>query len=128
VNVTARLYAGKSWHARHLVADDRAVFEFIEKVRAKLPPPPARVFMVADEHYFRDRSAYYLYPYNVFFDPWRNTMPPATALRPGDFLVVYQRHGVQYDADQQRLRWDGGAPLAAELVLADAGAAMFRIR
>jgi hypothetical protein len=128
VNTTAELYAGKSWHERHLAADDRAVFAFIEKVRAQLPPPPARVFVVADEHYFRDRSAYYLYPYNVFFDPWRNTMPPSSAVRPGDFMVVYQRRGVQYDAGQQRLRWEGGAPVAAELLLADAGAAVFRIR
>jgi hypothetical protein len=128
VNVTAKLYAGKSWHERHLAADDRAVFAFIEKVRAQLPPPPARIFVVADEHYFRDRSAYHLYPYNVFFDPWRNTMPPASAVRPGDFMVVYQRRGVQYDAAQQRLRWEGGAPVGAELLLADAGAAVFRIR
>jgi hypothetical protein len=125
--VTAELYAGKSWHERHLVADDRAVFAFIEKVRDKLPPPPARVFVVADEHYFRDRSAYLLYPYNVFFDPWQNTMPPPAAVRTGDYMVVYQRRGVQYDATRQRLRWDGGTPVAAELVLTDAGAAMFRI-
>ena len=128
VNVTAKLYAGKSWHERHLGADDRAVFAFIEKVRAKLPPPPARIFVVADEHYFRDRSAYHLYPYNVFFDPWQNTLPPASAVRPGDFMVVYQRRGVQYDAAQQRLRWEGGEPVGAELLLADAGAAVFRIR
>ena len=127
VDVTAELYAGKSWRERHLAADDRAVFAFIDKVRDKLPPPPARVFVVADEHYFRDRSAYHLYPYNVFFDPWQNTMPPASAVHSGDFLVVYQRHGVQYDAAQQRLRWDGNAPVAAELLFADAGAAMFRI-
>jgi hypothetical protein len=127
VAITAELYAGKSWHERHLAADDRALFAFIEKVRAKLPPPPARVFVVADEHYFRDRSAYHLYPYNVFFDPWRNTMPPSSAVRPGDFMVVYQRRGVQYDASQQRLRWDGGTPVAAELLLSDAGAAVFRI-
>ncbi|MDQ6916714.1 MAG: hypothetical protein M3023_02730 [Pseudomonadota bacterium] len=127
VHVTAQLYAGKSWHERHLVADDRAVFAFIEKVRGKLPPPPARVFVVADDHYYRDRSAYHLYPYNVFFDPWKNTMPPASAVRSGDFLVVYQRRGVQFDAAQQRLRWDGGGPLSAELLLAEAGAAMFRI-
>jgi hypothetical protein len=128
VSVTAGLYAGKSWHERHLAADDGAVFAFIDKVRVKLPPPPARIFVVADEHYFRDRSAYHLYPYNVFFDPWQNTMPPASALRPGDFVVIYQRRGLQYDAAQQQLHWDGGAPVGAELLLADADAAMFRIR
>jgi hypothetical protein len=40
---------------------------------------------------------------------------------------VYQRRGVQYDAALQRLRWDGGVPVAAELVLTEAGAAMFRM-
>ena len=33
VDVTARLYAGKSWRERHLAADDGAVFAFIEKAR-----------------------------------------------------------------------------------------------
>jgi hypothetical protein len=125
--VTKRQYAGKSWEERHLAADDKMVFAFIEKVRAKLPPPPVRVFMVGDEHYFRDRGAYHLYPYNVFFDPWANTMPPSSAVRSGDYVVVFQRRGVQYDPSQQRLRWDGGPPVAAELVLSEGGAAMFRI-
>jgi len=125
--LTAEQYAGKSWHERHLVAEDGAVFAFIEKVRAKLPPAPARVFMVADEHYYRDRGAYHLYPYNVFFDPWFNTMPPVSAVRQGDFVVVYQRKGVQYDAAAKRLRWEGGPPVAAELVFAESGGALFRI-
>ena len=126
--VTQAQYAGKSWRDRHLAAEDGPVFAFIEKVRAKLPAPPARVFMVADAHYFRDRGAYHLYPYNVYFDPWTNSMPPASAVRSGDYLVVYQRRGVQYDASQQRLRWEDSAPIDAELLLFDSGAALFRIR
>lgn len=128
VNITRAQYAGKSWRERHLAAEDGPLFAFIEKARAKLPAPPVRVFMAADAHYFRDRGAYHLYPYNVYFDPWRNTMPPPSAMRPGDYVVVYQRKGVQYDAAQQLLRWDGQAPVAAELVLLDAGGALFRIR
>jgi len=54
-------------------------------------------------------------------------MPPSNAVRPGDFLVVYQRRGVQYDASQRRLRWDGGTPVAAELLLSEGGAAVFKI-
>ena len=109
-NITRVQYAGKSWRERHLAAEDGPLFAFIEKVRADLPPPPARVFMVADTHYFRGRGAYHLYPYNVYFDPWRNTMPPPSAVRPGDFFVVYHRQ------------------VAAELLFADSGAALFRIR
>ena len=59
-DLSAEQYAGKDWHAKHLVADDAELFAFIEKVRAKLPPPPARVIVMADEPYFRGRAAYHL--------------------------------------------------------------------
>ena len=128
VNETATQYAGKDWGERHLAAEDGPLFEFIREVRAKLPAGPARVFMIADAHYFRGRGAYHLYPYNVYFDPWQNMAPPPSLLRPGDYLVVYQRHGIQYDPALQRLRWDGREPVAAELLLTAPGAAAFRIR
>ena len=128
VDATATAYAGKDWRERHLAAEDGPLFDFIEKVRAQLPLTPARVIVVADADYFRGRGAYHLYPHNVHFDPRQNTVPAASALRPGDYLVVYQRRGVQYDAAQQRLRWDGGEPVAAELLVTGPGAAAFRIR
>jgi hypothetical protein len=127
VAATAATYAGKDWHERHLAADDGPLFSFIEKVRAKLPATPARVIVVADADYFRGRGAYHLYPHNVYFDPRGNTMPAPSSLKSGDYLVVYQRRGVQYDPGQKRLRWDGGEPVGAEMLEAGQGAALFRI-
>ena len=121
-------YAGKSWRERHLAAEDAQVFAFIEKVRAKLPGSPARVFMAAGAHYFRDRGAYHLYPNNVYFDPWADTMPAPSSVRSGDYIVVYLRQGVQYETGTQQLRWDNLQPVAADLVLSDPGAALFRVR
>ena len=125
---TGNRYAGKDWREKHLAAEDGALFSFIEQVRAKLPAPPARVFIVAEQHYFRDRGAYHLYPHNVHFDPYQDTTPASTALRRDDYLVVYHRRGVQYDPGQQRLRFPDGATLPAELMLFERGAALFRIR
>ena len=127
-SATFQQYAGKSWRERHLAADDGALFAFIEKVRAHLPPPPVRVFMAADALYFRDRGAYYLYPYNVYFNPYQNTMPDASKLRGGDYLVVFRRKGVQFDAALKKLRWDGEPPVDAELLFAESGGAVFAIR
>lgn len=124
---TRTRYAGKDWHDKHLVAEDGALFSFIEHVRAKLPPPPARVFIVSAVHYLRDRGAYHLYPYNVYFDPYRDALPPSSALRSGDYLVVYQRRGVQYDPAQQRLRFPDGTTFPAEMMLVEYRAALFRI-
>jgi hypothetical protein len=125
---TSRTYAGLDWRERHLAAEDAPLFQFIEGARAKLPAVPARVFVAADAHYFRGRAAYHLYPHNVYFEPYRNTIPPSSRMRPGDYFVAYQRRGVQYDAGAQRLRWDGGETVAAELLLTAPGAALFRIR
>jgi hypothetical protein len=126
---TAQRYAGQDFRARHLAAEDGALFAFIENVREKLPSEPARVFMFADAHYLRNRGAYHLYPHNVHFEPYRNVIPPRSLLRPGDYFVVYQRRGVQFDPGAQRLRWDGGEPVPAELLLAGpGGAALFQIR
>ena len=124
---TATAYAGKDWHEKHVVAEDGLLFTFIEKVRAKLPPQ-ARVFMLSDAPYFRGRGAYHLYPYNVWFDPWRNALPPAAALHPGDYVVVFQRPGVQFDTRHGVLRLEGGAPIAAEALVIEPSAGLFRIR
>jgi hypothetical protein len=126
--VTARQYAGKDSRDKHLSSDDRDLYAFIEKARSQLPPTPARVFVVADADYFRGRAAYHLYPHNVWYEPYRNIVPPASQVRAGDWLVVYQRRGVQYDAARHSLRWDGGATLAAELRLVDHGGALFIIQ
>jgi hypothetical protein len=127
VAATYDRYAGKDWHDRHVAAEDGALFTFIEHARAKLPAAPARVFMVAEAHYFRDRGAYHLYPHNVWFDPYRDAVPPASAMKSGDYLVVYQRRGIQYDAALQRLRLPDGTTIPAEAMLAERGGALFRL-
>ncbi|HZI84573.1 MAG TPA: hypothetical protein VFF44_11720, partial [Casimicrobiaceae bacterium] len=121
-------YGGKTWEQRHLAAEDGALFAFIDRVRNKLPPPPARIFMAADVPYLRARGAYHLYPYNVYYDPASTAIPPPGEVRKGDYLVVYQRRGVQYDTAEQRLRWDAYAPVSADLLITAPGAALFQIR
>jgi hypothetical protein len=124
---TRTQYGGKDWRERHLAAEDGPLFAFVEKARAKLPAAPARVFVVADAPYFRGRAAYHLYPHNVEFDPFRNSVPSAASLHAGDYVIVYQRRGVQYNADEKKLRLDGGEPVSAEAVLVEPGAAMFKV-
>lgn len=128
VRATAAQYAGKDSHAKHLAAEDRELFAFVDKARALLPKDPARVFVIADADFFRGRAAYQLYPQNVWFEPYRNVVPPADRLHAGDWLVVYQRRGVQYDAARHSLRWDGGVTVPVDLKLLDHGGALFLVQ
>lgn len=125
-DATARRYAGKDAREKHLAADDGALFAFIDKARSMVPDN-GRVFVAADADFFRGRAAYHLYPHNVWFEPYHDVLPPADRLRAGDWLVVYQRRGVQFDAAHQRLRWDG-ATVPAELKLLDHGGALFLVK
>ena len=124
---TSARYRNLDLTEKHLAAEDGPLFALVAKVREKLPAAPARVFVAAEANYLRSRAAYHLYPHNVYFDPVRDTMPRAENLRAGDWILVYRRRGVQYDAATRRLRWDGGAPVAAALELGGDGAALFRV-
>ncbi|HEX8739089.1 MAG TPA: hypothetical protein VF925_03015 [Casimicrobiaceae bacterium] len=132
-------FAGKTPAAKHLALEDGALYAFVEKAREILPPvashapaasdaPAARVFVVADSSYLRGRAAYLLYPWNVWTDRAQNALPPTDQLHRGDWVVVYQRRGVEYDAATRHLRWNGGKALDADLKLLDHGGALFELR
>ena len=124
---TASQFAGKDARERHLASEDGALYAFIEKALAVMPKTPVRVFVAADADYFRGRAAYHLYPHNVYFTARGNALPNAASFRAGDWLLVYQRRGMQFDRAQGRIRWDDGQTLAAEAKLVEPGAALFVI-
>jgi hypothetical protein len=125
---TAHQYAGKSIRDKLLANEDAQLFAFVERALQVLPSEPVRIFVAADVNYFRGRAAYHLYPHSVYFDARSNELQWADALRPGDWLLVYQRRGIQYDANRQMLRWETGRTTSAEVKLVEPGAALFRIR
>ena len=125
---TLAQYGGKDWRGKHLAAEDGPLFEFVEKARAELPATPVRVFVGSEADYFRQRAAYHLYPHNVYAEPRQNALPPPNLVKPGDWVLVWQRRGVQFNPTTGELRWDGGAPVSAQLKLRGDGAALFLIQ
>jgi hypothetical protein len=121
-------YAGKSERDKHLAAADGALYEFVQRARAVLPSAPQRVWVVSDAAFFNGRGAYHLYPHNVHFEPRGRAMPDRAWVKPGDWLLVYNRRGVEFDAQRNVLRWEGGPDLAAELKASGTGAALFLLR
>ena len=125
---TAEQYAGKSTRDKLLANEDAQLFAFVERALQVLPSRPVRIFVAADLHYFRGRAAYHLYPHSVFFDPRSREIQWADQMRAGDWLLVYQQRGIQYDASRQMLKWETGRTTSAELKLVGPGAALFRMR
>ena len=125
---TALQYAGKTPHEKLLASSDAPLVAFLDKARAVLPSTPVRVLVAANADYFRERAAYHLYPHSVYARPRSNELPDPATLRAGDWVLVYQRLGIQFDRQHGKLRWDGHAPRDAELKLVEPGAALFVIR
>lgn len=121
-------YGGRDWRDKHLAAEDGPLFEFVDRARAAMPATPVRVFVASEADYFRERAAYHLYPHNVYAEPRANTLPVSELMKPGDWMLVYQRRGVQFDPAAGKLRWDGGAPVSAELKVRGDGAALFLLQ
>jgi small-conductance mechanosensitive channel len=46
----------------------------------------------------------------------------------GDWLLVFNRRGVEFNAGSGTLRWDGGVEVPAELKVAGSGAALFLLK
>lgn len=128
VDSTAERFAGKSYVDKRLAVEDAPLFAFVQKAKEAMPSMPARVFVAADSHYFRGRAAYHLYPHNAYFQARTNALPPPDLVRAGDWVLVFNRKGVQYDAAQSKLRWDNHAPVTAELKASGRGAALFLVR
>ncbi|MDR0250999.1 MAG: hypothetical protein LBI35_06805 [Burkholderiales bacterium] len=124
---TWQTYGGKDWTQKHLAAEDGALFSFIEKARAELPESHVRIFIMAEIAYLRSRAAYHLYPNHVFYDLHSAQPPDVRFLRPGDYLLVFQQRGVQYDAAKKKIRLPSGAELSANAKIIDAGSALFEL-
>ena len=111
---TQQSYAGKSWEEKHLAAEDGRLFDFIQKIKAKLPSTPSRIFLFADDAYIRGRGAYHLYPFNVLNS---RDLLPAGQFRPGDFIIILGKDEVEFDPAQELLKWGAGQMLHAQLLL-----------
>ena len=125
---TTAVYAGKSSRDKHLASEDAPLYAFVEKALAVMPHTPVRIFVAAESDYFRGRTAYYLYPHSVYFEPRSDALPAAKTFHPGDWILVFQQRGIQFDREQGRMRWDDGQTVSAELKLLEPGAALFAVR
>ncbi len=128
VATTWQTFGGKSEREKRLADVDGQLYLFIENVRTALPATPQRVWVVSDAPYFSGRAAYQLYPHNVHFQARGRALPERDWVKPGDWLLVFNRRGVEFSETRRTLRWDGSTEVAAEMKVAGPGAALFQVK
>ncbi len=125
LSLTQQRYAGKSWEEKHLAAEDGALFDLMQQVRAKLPSTQSRIFIFADDPYLLIRGAYHLYPFNVMS---AHDLLPEGQFKPGDFIVILGKDEVEFDPAQHLLKWGAGQQLGADLLLLAKNNVLLRAR
>jgi hypothetical protein len=128
VAATTVAFAGKADRDRRLADVDGVLYEFVERARAVLPSAPQRIWVASDAPFFNGRAAYHLYPNDVHFAPRDRAMPDRRWVKPGDWLLVFHRRGVEYNPSNETLRWDGGTEVPAVLRLPGNSAALFQFK
>ena len=124
LKLTHQLFAGKTREDKHLAAEDNALFDFMRKVKAKLPTT-GRILYFSDDAYSRRKGAYHLYPHNVLA---LDDLPPASQIKTGDYIALFTKNGVKYDRSHQLLIWGDGQSLNADLLFLAEGNALFKVR
>ncbi|CAH1904827.1 conserved membrane hypothetical protein [Candidatus Nitrotoga sp. HW29] len=125
LELTHQQFAGKTWEDKHLAAEDGALFDFMKKVKEKLPAENSRILYFSDEAYSRRKGAYHLYPHNVLA---LNDLPPASKIKTGDYIALFAKKSVQYDRSHQLLMWSDGQSIKVDLLFLAEGNALFKVR
>lgn len=116
-------FGGKSWEERHAAMEDGDLFRFVHTAAARLPADPVRIFVNSDFEYFRRRAGYHLYPHNVLAYNWAEP----SQLRPGEYLLLYQKADVRFDTGTRELLWTNGRRLDAIPIVVQRGAGLFMV-
>ena len=122
-------FAGKTSEEKHQAAEDSTLFALVEKMKAALPAPPARVVLFCDNTAICSRAAFFLYPHNVYrASEWLATPADPALLRTGDYLLLVYSRMVGYDPGRHVVVWPNGATRPADPIALQAEALLLRIR
>lgn len=125
LQATYERYGGKGWQAKHLAAEDGALFKFIAEIKAHLLPMPQRIFLVAakslpEGDYTRLRACYHLLPYNVY--DYGVGLPDKSYVRTGDYVLILGiLPKLTFNTDKQLLQWNQRRLAAKEIYTASMG-------
>lgn len=88
VTLTAETFAGKNREEKLLATNDDYLFRFAQDVRQAIHTKDARIFINTTDDYLGMRSAYYLYPMNVFWERHARALPASKFFQRGDYIVL----------------------------------------
>ena len=106
------------------------MYKFATEVKAAVPAQGARVFVTSTSEYTGLRTAYYLYPLNVYWawDPVDGGLPLNDQFRPGDYIAVIPPSPNRYAAELGHLTTRGRTGIEVERIVQYDMAKLYRVK
>ncbi len=124
---TYRTFSGKTTPEKLAVGPDAKLYKFISAAKPLLEPKEARIFVSSSDIYRGQRSAYFLYPFNVYWPDPGSAFPDDSFLRSGDYIVMIQPTVLLFNPFAKKLTVPDCCTLNAELILSDRTGIVVRV-
>jgi len=111
VKDTQAQFSGLTSDEKLRIGPDAKIVAFVETLREHIPEG-ARIFVLSDDDYEGLRTAYYLYPSNVYFRMKYGLPSERRLIRTGDYIAVMTSPDTRYNKKKEHLyvpasgRWD----------------------
>jgi len=124
---TRRLFAGSDAEHKLAAGLDAALVKFATEVKRQVLLDTDRVFVSSDDDYFGMRTAYYLYPLNVFWQRPGKRLPARRYFHAGDYIVLLSPTSLGFEQKGGFLENGMGEVIPVTLIASTAVGALFRV-
>jgi len=124
---TRRLFAGLEAEDKLAAGLDAALVNFATEVKHQVASNTGRVFVSSDDDYLGMRTAYHLYPLNVYWQRPGKRLPARRYLHAGDYIVLLPPTSLGFKQKAGRLANGRGEVIPVKLMASTAVGALFRV-
>ena len=125
---TYETFPDKDTRGKLAVGLDAELVEFVARVKGRLESPDSRIFVSSTDDYLGMRGAYYLYPFNVFWQRHEPELPRGKYLRSGDYIVLVRPTEISFDPATKTLQTPENKALSVEPVISLRMGSLFRVK
>lgn len=126
--LTYSTFYGKDNQAKLAAGIDGELVDFMTEVKRELDSPQSRVFVGSSDDYLGMRGAYYLYPFNVFWERKGPELPDNKYVHSGDYIVLVEPADTKFDAVSGKLMPQHDTFLSVEPILSGSMGSLYRVK
>ena len=124
---TYQTFSGRDTPGKLAAGLDAELVELMVDVKGRLESPDSRIFVSSTDDYLGMRGAYYLYPFNVFWQRRGPELPAGEYLHSGDYIVLVAPTQISFDAVTNTLQAQQRKALSVEPVFSRRMGSLFRV-